>query len=127
MYSIVGCTGLRRKPICPDHLQLSFLAYHPHPKDGEDTVFTGVCLSTPGGGVPYPTILPLVPCPCQGYAPVTGVPRSQGVLQSQVGVIFKVILLFCSQLVSFSFPWCIPYILLNLLSSTVCDCFKMFF
>ena len=27
--------------------------YRPHPKDGEGTIFTGVCLSTPGGGV-YP-------------------------------------------------------------------------
>ena len=26
--------------------------YHPHPQDGEGTVFTGVCLSTPGGCTP---------------------------------------------------------------------------
>ena len=58
--------------------------YRPHPKDGEGTVFTGVCLSTRGGtpshntftgpmsflGVPHlhPLMLPL-------DAPVTG-PRS---------------------------------------------------
>ena len=29
--------------------------YHPHPKDGEDNVFTGVCLSTPRG---YPGVPP---------------------------------------------------------------------
>ena len=42
------------------------LNYRPHPKDGEGTVFTGVCLFTPGGqGVPHlhPVVLPLVPCP----------------------------------------------------------------
>ena len=31
--------------------------YRPHPKDGEGTVFTGVCLSTPGG-YPSPRFFP---------------------------------------------------------------------
>ena len=29
--------------------------YHPHPKHGEGTVFTGVCLSTQEGGGGYPS------------------------------------------------------------------------
>ena len=81
-----------------------------HGKDGEGTVFTGGCLSTPRVGVPhlYPIILPLVPCsfwvwgylsdwsqvPSRGYpsdwsqVPSWGyqVPGGGGgVLQSQVG------------------------------------------
>ena len=93
----------------PDPLHLIFhvlhfisLHYRPHPKDGEGTVFTGVCLSTPewgGGGIHlHPIILPLAPCPfwgvpsdwsqvpSRGYpSPRWEVPQSQAVPQYQVG------------------------------------------
>ena len=84
--------------------------YRPHPKDGEGTVFTGVCLSTllgrggvthvhpailplvscPFHGMPHlhPIIVPLVPCPFQGVrqCQVGGTPApGRGVSQSQVG------------------------------------------
>ena len=44
--------------------------YRSHPKDGEGTVFTGVCLSTLGGGVPQSLVLSQVTGPRffpQGY------------------------------------------------------------
>ena len=56
-------------------LQYDSICYRPHPKDGEDTVFTGVCPHPGGGGgggeVPHlrPIILPLVPCPFWGVPP----------------------------------------------------------
>ena len=36
---------------------ISISSYRPHPKDGEATVFTGVCLSTPGVGVSQSQVL----------------------------------------------------------------------
>ena len=47
----------------------------PHPKDGEDTVFTGVCLSTPGGGVPQRQVLSQVTGP-RSFPEGTPVPGS---------------------------------------------------
>ena len=57
--------------------------YRPHSKDGEDTVFTGVCLSTVG--YPSPTFFPrsLVPGPFWGREG-TPVPGSFSGLWSQV-------------------------------------------
>ena len=60
--------------------------YRPHPKDGKGTVFTGVCLSTPGkGGVRRS----LVPYPFPGNTPVLprrGTPVLAGLLpQSWLG------------------------------------------
>ena len=37
------------------------------PKDGEGTVFTGVCLSTPGGGTPVPVFFQVVPLARSGW------------------------------------------------------------
>ena len=48
--------------------------YRPHPKDGEGTVFTGVCLSTLGGGsTPDPGYFP---GPFWGYPSPRFVPKS---------------------------------------------------
>ena len=71
--------------------------YRPHPKDGEDTIFTGVCLPTPGG-VPQFQVLSHVsgprsflhstPVPDEGY-PRTGVPLARtrvGYPPSRTGV-----------------------------------------
>ena len=38
--------------------QITRCYYRPHSKDGEGTVFTGVCLSTGGGGTPIPGSFP---------------------------------------------------------------------
>ena len=40
-----------------------FYYYRPHPKNGKATVFTGVCLSTPRGGVPQSQVLSQVSGP----------------------------------------------------------------
>ena len=56
--------------------------YRPHPKDGEGTVFTGVCLSTPGwgGGTPVPVLSQVL---FRGYPSVRSFPG--GVPQSWPG------------------------------------------
>ena len=85
------------------HESFSFLyCYRPHPKDGEDTVFTGISLSVDEGGVSQSQVLFLVsgersflggyPSPRFFHwslvpGPFLGVPLSQiGVLQSHPGV-----------------------------------------
>ena len=62
---LVRCSCLKTNPRNSSILNSKYACsysmkslYRPHPKDGEGTVFTGVCLSTIGGGTPVPGSFP---------------------------------------------------------------------
>ena len=80
MYSIGLHMPLRNFYCCE-------LNYRPHPKDGEGTVFTGVCLSTSGWEVPQSRVLSQVLCWGGGYSSrdQRGIPPSQVRLGSRPG------------------------------------------
>ena len=55
------CEYIYNMSTCKNILLLKLHYYRPHPKDGKGTVFTSVCQSTPGAGVPHLLVPGLFP------------------------------------------------------------------